>query len=135
MGNPALLIDRWTTHEVLRPGAGLDGTYERPGTTRATSCSPGATPRRRFRASTGPSSWTQLRKRRWNNKGSALFNLGQMEESLECFRKALQLNKDTTRPGTTPGRRSSRWASPTRPIACFDKAIELKPKYDEACTT
>ncbi|MDF0681351.1 MAG: tetratricopeptide repeat protein [Candidatus Nitrosocosmicus sp.] len=67
----------------------------------------------------------------YNNKGLSLYYLGDNQEAIACYDKAIEINPQVCR--CLQQQRLVfilHWCQDA--IACYDKAIEINPKYDLA---
>ena len=68
----------------------------------------------------------------WNNKGFALASLGQYEEALKAYDKAIELKPDFSVAWNNKAFSFSSLGRYEEALNAYDKAIELKPRecYD-----
>lgn len=68
----------------------------------------------------------------WMNKGIVLAQMGDFEEAIECFNKALQINPMDINVWYNKGVALKKTEHYDKAINCFDKIIEINPKYAKA---
>ncbi|HEV7377314.1 MAG TPA: serine/threonine-protein kinase [Pyrinomonadaceae bacterium] len=68
----------------------------------------------------------------WNNKGASLYELGQHEEALACWNKALNLNPLFEQAWLNKGTGLYEEGQYEEAIAYWNKALEINPLYPEA---
>jgi tetratricopeptide (TPR) repeat protein len=66
----------------------------------------------------------------WSEKGLSLHNLGNNEEAIECYNKALEIDPNYAKVWNDKGAILTDLAKHEEAIECFDKSLELNP--DEA---
>jgi tetratricopeptide (TPR) repeat protein len=60
-------------------------------------------------------------------KGVALLNLGNYEEAIKCYDKAIEIEPNNAEAWNNKGIVLGRLSNYEEAIACYDKAIELNP--------
>lgn len=68
----------------------------------------------------------------WNNKGSALANLGRFEEALICFDRAIAIYGEYAEAWNNKGEALRRQDKYALAIEYLDKGIEIHPQYPKA---
>jgi tetratricopeptide (TPR) repeat protein len=63
----------------------------------------------------------------WNNRGTALANLGKHQQAIECFDKAIEINPNDVNIWNSKGTALANLGKHQQAIECFDKAIEINP--------
>jgi tetratricopeptide (TPR) repeat protein len=63
----------------------------------------------------------------WNNKGTALGQLGNYEEAIKCFDKALEMEPNYAKAWDNKGTAFEKLGNYEEAIQCYDKAIEIQP--------
>ncbi len=62
-------------------------------------------------------------------KGVALLNLGNYEEAIKCYDKAIEIEPNNAEAWNNKGIVLGRLSKYEEAIACYDKAIEIEPDY------
>jgi protein O-mannosyl-transferase len=68
----------------------------------------------------------------WNNLGYFLFQRGQMDEAITCFKKALKINPNFFEAYNNLGVVRLQMKQPEEAMVCFQKALEISPDFVEA---
>ena len=68
----------------------------------------------------------------WNNRGTALANLGKHQQAIECFDKAIEINPNDVNIWNSKGTAFHYLSKYQQAIECFDKAIEINPNDADA---
>jgi tetratricopeptide (TPR) repeat protein len=68
----------------------------------------------------------------WNNRGTALANLGKHQQAIECFDKAIEINPNDVNIWNSKGTAFHYLSKYQQAIECFDKAIEVNPNDADA---
>ncbi len=68
----------------------------------------------------------------WNNKGVALYLMGEPEEAIKCYNRAIELDPKNIHAWISKGGALDAQNKYEEAIKCYDKAIELDPKNETA---
>ncbi|MGE4118602.1 MAG: tetratricopeptide repeat protein, partial [Candidatus Nitrosocosmicus sp.] len=68
----------------------------------------------------------------YNNKGLSLYYLGNNQEAIACYDKAIEINPEYDLAYYNKGIVLSVTGNNQEAIACYDKAIEINPQYADA---
>jgi tetratricopeptide (TPR) repeat protein len=68
----------------------------------------------------------------WNNRGTALGQVGKYQKAIECFDKAIEINPEDADAWYNRGEALGQVGKYQKAIECFDKAIEINPNYINA---
>ncbi|HID26577.1 MAG TPA: tetratricopeptide repeat protein, partial [Methanosarcinales archaeon] len=68
----------------------------------------------------------------WDNKGNALINLDRIEDAIECYNKALELNEKDIIAWNNKGNALNLLGKKEQAIECYKKALKIDPNYSSA---
>ena len=66
----------------------------------------------------------------WNNKGTALTEMGEYLEAIKCFDRSIEIDPNNAAAGHNKGVGLEKRGKHQKAIKYYDKALELDPKFE-----